>query len=618
MGVAGSSAGGAIRAGLAFVELAARDNSLIRALDNAQKRLQSFGSIVSRVGAATAAAGAGILAPVAALFSAAVSRSADLAILAEEFGTTTETLSALGYAFETTGIKQEEFADTLKGLSQKLAAAADGQDELFQRMGLNARELINLPIDEQFNRIADALARVPLAADRTNLSLQLFGGAGSKLNRVLGRGSAELNRLKGEAEDAGAVLGGDTAAAGLRLNQVYTRLSSTLRYAFLAIGEALFPQVETIEEFARAAGAVIKTIREWIKENKGLVLGAVAVGGAIFGIGSAATAAGFAATGLAAIIGGVTTAFSIAVGTITTVIGALVTPLGAAAAAVGILGTLFATHTETGRELADVVSGELSSAWGTLRDTAVSAWGGIASALKRGDLQSAGEIALAGLTVAFQQGLLTLRTAWMGLQGYFVDGWSKSASAVSGIWTDLIDRIAVLFTKLIGSILTKAAGLAGAVGATSLEDSLKKYQSAAVAAGKTIDADRKRADADRKKALDEELADREIARELDLNASREALDLAKERFQDLLKTEAERAASVKATETSAKVAAAAQGAQSALASAARGTFSAAVSRQVFNVGNTVALRSLTAQQQTRDAVIEVRDAVRAKEGGVFE
>lgn len=617
MGVGGSSAGGAVRAGLAFVELVANDNALVRALDNAQKRMKAFGSTMATVGAATAGAGAGILAPITALFGAAVNRASDLATLADEFGTTTEKLSALGYAFETAGVKQEEFADTLKGLSQKVSSAADGQDELFSRLGLNAQQLLRLPVDEQFNKIADALNKVPAAADRTNISLQLFGGAGSKLNRVLSQGSGELARLAGEASDVGAVMSGETAASGQKLMKTFTRLQAAVTNAFLAIGEALFPQADAIEEFAKAAMNVVRTVRGWIQQNKGLVLGAVAVGGALAVVGTVATGAGLVIAGLATAIGIAVAAFKLMVAVVTGTVAALASPLGIVAVAVAGLTYLFATQTETGRELAASISGELSDAWGTLRETAVGAWEGIGSALKRGDLQSAGEIALAGLNVAFQQGLFTLRTAWNGLQSYFVDGWTKSASTIGGVWETLVNRLAQLFIDLTQGILSRAAKVAGLLGNNPLAMALNAT-SADVGGLRSGIEDGARADAaERKRALEEELGARALARAADLGAAKEALAMAKERFAGMLDEERARAAEWQAAQTRA----AKRGnddRQSALAAATRGTFNASNSRGVFSAGNSVFQRQVTATNQVRDAVKEVKEAINAKEGGVFE
>lgn len=616
MGVGGSSAGGAIRAGAAFVELYATDNALVRGLANAEAKLKNFGKTVAGVGAAAVAGGAGILAPITGLFQAAVSRSADMARLADEFGTTTEQLSSLGYAFETVGIKQDEFADTLKGLSQKLSSAADGQDELFRRMGLNARELIGLPVDQQFGKIADALNQVPLAADRTNLSLQLFGGAGSKLNRILSQGSGELARLSGEAADVGAVLGGDTASAGAKLDKTFTRLSATVKYALLAIGEALFPQADAIEEFAKSAGRVIKTVREWVSQNKPLVMGAVAAGAALVVFGSAAVTAGGLIAGLGIVIGVVVAAFKLVVATVTGIVAAIASPLGIAVAALAGLGYLFATQTETGRTLARVVGGELSEAWGTLKDTALEAWGGILTALKRGDLQSAGEIALAGLDVAFRQGMLTLRSAWNGLQAYFVDGWTSSASAIGGVWEDLVSRLAELFVSLTAGILSRAAKVASLVGNNPLAMALQASGEDVRAVGAEVAAQRERDIAERKRALDAELKARGEAREGELDAAKESLEAAKERFADAIAYE-QMLAQIESQKAVAEVAKRDNNARSTLASGVAGSFGGNYSAALA-IGATLQQRSLKVGEQTRDAVERVELAIKAAPGGMFK
>lgn len=55
-----------IRAGRAFVELFADDKRLVRGLRRAQAKLQAFGAAVRGMGLRVAAAGAAMLAPLAA------------------------------------------------------------------------------------------------------------------------------------------------------------------------------------------------------------------------------------------------------------------------------------------------------------------------------------------------------------------------------------------------------------------------------------------------------------------------------------------------------------------------------------------------------------------------
>jgi len=399
---------GAIRAGAAYVELLAKDNSLIRALDNAQKRLGAFAKQVATAGAVLSAGGAGILAPIAGLFAAVTDRATTLDRLATQLGTTVESVSQLGYAFEAAGIKQEEFVDVVKSLQQKLFEAADGQDELFVRLGLNARQLATMPLADQLAKIGGALSSITNPSDRAAVALKVLGGQGQKMLRVLGDGGPTLARLTAEADDVGATVTGEMADAAVRIEGAWTKATSAVKYAFQAIGAALLPEVDSIEELASTVVNVARTVRQFIADNRGLVLGVVAAGAALSVAGGALITFG---GGLAALGVGVTGVI-VAIKFLAAAVGVLISPLGLAAAAIGGIGYVLATQTDAGREATSVIGGELADAYRTLSSTAVDAFGGIMSALRRGDLQGAGEIAMAGLQVAFRQGVATLTGIW--------------------------------------------------------------------------------------------------------------------------------------------------------------------------------------------------------------
>lgn len=77
VGTSGATAGGssgAIRAGAAFVEIFGKDR-LTPTLNAIQKRMQSFGSFMSKLGGASLKAGAALLAPIAGLMHGALAKS---------------------------------------------------------------------------------------------------------------------------------------------------------------------------------------------------------------------------------------------------------------------------------------------------------------------------------------------------------------------------------------------------------------------------------------------------------------------------------------------------------------------------------------------------------------
>lgn len=461
--------GGAIRAGQAFVELLGRDAGLGQALSKAASRLQSFGAQVAKVGLGLAGGGAAVLAPITGLFAAAVDQGTTLDNLARQLGTTVESVSALAFAFESSGLKMEEFGDLAKTLDQKLSQAMDGKDEAaegFRRLGLNAAELAKMPLPDRLGAVGEALSKVALASDRTEFAMKLLGGQGQKALRLLGSGAEGIRARMQEAGEAGAVVTSEQAAQARQIDLAWLKMSSAVKSAFLEVGRAILPQADTIDDVAAHILGAARGVRQFIKDNQGLILGVAAAAAGAVAAGTALAAFGLAVQGaVAAVIvlktvGAATGALlSAAFGVATAAVGALFTPLGAAAAVLGTLGYLFVTQTDKGKAAMgalggaagsafDAVRDEAKSAFATVKDAAVQAWGGISAAIKAGDLAGAASIALAALEVVFRQAVASLAPIWDGARDYVIDAWQTASTKTA----EIMDGFTAPFRVALGMI----------------------------------------------------------------------------------------------------------------------------------------------------------------------
>ena len=617
MALSGSGGqGGAIRAGQAFVELSASDKSLLAALDRAKARVQAFGATVARAGAGLAAGGASILAPITGLFAAAVERGASLDDLARQLGTTVESVSGLGYAFETAGLQMEQFADLAKSLDQKLSQALDGNDEAataFRRLGLSAAEVARMDLPERLETVGNALNRVTLASDRSEFALKLLGGSGAKALRIFERGPGTLGRLADQARDVGAIMSGETARSAVEVSRAFNQAWSSIKYAALAVGEALLPNAEAIKEVSRAVVNVARQVREWIGRNQFLVTTVVAVGAALVVAGGALVGLGGAITLAGTAIGGIATAFS----ALFTAVSLVVSPLAVipvALAAIAGTGYLLATQTEAGQALTETIGTELTTAWRTMADAAVESWAGIASAMRRGDLAAAGEIALAGLTIAWQQALLSIRTLWEGFKRYLGDSWSVITAGFRMAFVDAAEGIKSVFAELVQSLLGMAGRLAGALGKDQLAADIDDFAAAARRSG---ELDARIADRRRKQITDElmrDVAARAEAAGEALAGPRMALEEARARLAELLAAEGARAplAAAGASLGGRQIPDVVQ-----LARSARGLFQGQIAAGL-GAGDSVAQRQLQAALDGNKKLDEIKDVIRKKEGPVFD
>ena len=289
----GGGGSGAVRAGRAFVELFVQDNKLYRALDAAQARLKTFGAMSAKIGLAAGAGAASITAPMAKFFKDAVGRGAQIDLLAKRFGLTTESVSSLAYAFEKGGASLDDFEGMLGGLANKVAAAADANEELVDGLkGLNGRRLINLPIDQQLGEITDAFARIVNPIDRARVAQDLFGDSGLKLLEVLNRGSAGLADLKAEAAARGALVSQEDATRATEAQRSFNDVVLAGKLALAEIGKALVGGTDGVKSFGDQVIAVIGTVREWIGANRETVVMVAKVAAGVAAGGAALVAFG--------------------------------------------------------------------------------------------------------------------------------------------------------------------------------------------------------------------------------------------------------------------------------------------------------------------------------------
>lgn len=123
MATSGGGGGtGDVQAGGAYVRIYSKDD-LTKTLDRLRARFNSFGKFLNDVGTKLTVAGAGILAPITALFAGGVNRAAQVGKLAEQYGVSAEQMSRFAFAAEDAGVSLEEVIANQERFAATLARA---------------------------------------------------------------------------------------------------------------------------------------------------------------------------------------------------------------------------------------------------------------------------------------------------------------------------------------------------------------------------------------------------------------------------------------------------------------------------------------------------------------
>lgn len=149
--------------------------------------------------------------------------------MSQRVGMSSETLSELSYAATLSGTSIERVEDSFKDLTQKIVEAVNkggDADALFSSIGLSAQDLAASTPEEQFYKIADAIANISDPTRRAAVAMQVFGESGRELLPLLSGGSAGINEMRTEARELGATVSTSSAAMGAEFGDAMTRIKT--------------------------------------------------------------------------------------------------------------------------------------------------------------------------------------------------------------------------------------------------------------------------------------------------------------------------------------------------------------------------------------------------------
>ena len=120
-------------------------------------------------------------------FGAALDMGGRLVELSDRTGIAVDRLLLLERAFHNAGVGADAVGPIINKMQKALVDAEDGTSKAayaFADLGLSLSKLRAMSPEEQLKAIGDAIASIPNEADRTAISMELFGKSGGKLNQL--------------------------------------------------------------------------------------------------------------------------------------------------------------------------------------------------------------------------------------------------------------------------------------------------------------------------------------------------------------------------------------------------------------------------------------------------
>lgn len=173
--------------------------------------------------------------------SAFVDRIQKMAI---RLGVTTEALSEYSFVADLSGVSTENLMNGMKKLGINISNAEQGlqtQVRALEALNLSSRDLIDLPLDKQFEIVADRLSGVKSQADKLRIANDLLGRSGTELITVFQTSASSIAQMRARARELNGTLSGETADAIATMNDKWTEVVTAVRGVGIAILDFFAP-----------------------------------------------------------------------------------------------------------------------------------------------------------------------------------------------------------------------------------------------------------------------------------------------------------------------------------------------------------------------------------------
>lgn len=201
----------------------------------------------------------------------------------------TEALSEFRHALSISGASLSTLEKGVKRMSGTILDAQDGLEtyiRAFEHIGVEVKELDGLNPEQQFLRIAEAIAEVEDPTKRAAIAQDIFGRAGTELLPLFAAGKKGLADLREEAHKLGIVFDQEAANKAAEMTDAMTRLKESVSGAKIMIGGTI---ADVLTPFVDKVKDIISGISAWMKQHPGLtkviVIGTVALGALLVVLG---------------------------------------------------------------------------------------------------------------------------------------------------------------------------------------------------------------------------------------------------------------------------------------------------------------------------------------------
>lgn len=266
------------------VSLTASTGKFTKGMQKSTKSTESFMNGLRRttkmVGAFVAAGAAAAFGFMAMQIRKAAGAIDGLAKSAARLGTTAASLQFLRFQAGLFGISVEQMDKAMLNFTRRLGEATQGTGQAARALdilGLNAEDLIRMPLDERMETLRKALSGVSSTAERVNLAYQIMGRQGAMLVPMLTQQDAAAQSVRDRFEAMNITLSQADTSAVEAMNDSLSVLRMLIDAVWQRVTVALAPSIDAFAQRMEKASAQAEAVNTAARR----ILKVIAVGKAV-------------------------------------------------------------------------------------------------------------------------------------------------------------------------------------------------------------------------------------------------------------------------------------------------------------------------------------------------
>jgi len=243
------------------------------------------------------------------LTKAQIDFSRETALWATRLDVAVDTFSQLVVVGRKFGATADDVGDSIKDLNERIADAARGNqtyESALKLVGLTSQTLINMPVEEQFIKVADAIGKMTNAGDRNFVTAELMADAGFRLIPMFQKGAGAIREMMIESDRLGQSLKPEEIEKFNNLNKEFLEMglaaetlgkavAQRLEPAFSKLAVAVTDSANAMTDFLNASTQLAEAMRivreESDKTNQSFAAGNTIASGASLSLSGLSMAA---------------------------------------------------------------------------------------------------------------------------------------------------------------------------------------------------------------------------------------------------------------------------------------------------------------------------------------